>query len=128
MLAARRACSCVGCGDAEHVYVADEDTGVFLQLPKDWTVFEVEDGNANVNPRTDASSGEWAVIIDGSERSRGAATSRSSRPLDPVGRASVAQHHDHADPAHPHRAPVAPHHRRQRPAREPDRDAPRRVL
>jgi hypothetical protein len=76
------------CGDPDHVYVSDEDTGVFLQLPQGWTVFEVEDGNANVNPRTDASSGEWAVIIDGSEDPR---RSHLEDPAaaDPVGRASV---------------------------------------
>ena len=82
------AVSLAACGDPEHVYVADEDTGVFLQLPQGWTVFEVEDGDANVNPRTDPSSGEWAVIIDGS-----ADPARSHledlAPLDPVGRASV---------------------------------------
>jgi hypothetical protein len=78
----------LACGDADHVYVADEDTGVFIQLPKDWTVFEVEDGNANVNPRTDASSGEWAVILDGSDDPRRSHL-EDTAPVAPVGRASV---------------------------------------
>ena len=78
----------LGCGDADNVYVADEETGVYLRLPKDWTVFEVEDGNANVNPRTDPTSGEWAVIIDGASDPRRSHL-EDLAPNDPVGRASV---------------------------------------
>jgi hypothetical protein len=55
------------CGDAEHTYVEEPRSGLFVRLPPDWSVFPVDDGNPAGDPRRDPTTGRWSVIVDGAE-------------------------------------------------------------
>jgi hypothetical protein len=67
LLAMAVATGVAGCGDADNEYVANNDAGLFVRLPADWTVYQVADNNPAADPRTDADAGRWRVVFDASE-------------------------------------------------------------
>ena len=55
------------CGEADNEYVANNDAGLFVRLPADWTVYEVANDNPAADPRTDVDAGRWRVVFDASD-------------------------------------------------------------
>jgi len=76
------------CGDAESTYVEEQSSGLFMRLPADWTVFQVEDGEPGGDPRVDLGFGPWSVLIDGAERPN-RAHGEDENPDEPVGTVQV---------------------------------------
>ena len=76
------------CGQADNTYVEEQGSGLFVRLPRNWTVFPIEDGKPAVNPNVDPDFGAWRVMIDGAERpSR--AHGEEPAPDEPVGTVQV---------------------------------------
>jgi hypothetical protein len=76
------------CGEADNTYVEEQGSGLFLRLPTDWAVFQVEDGKPASDPQTDVDFGPWSVLIDGAaEPDRG--HGEQAVPDEPVGTVQV---------------------------------------
>jgi hypothetical protein len=76
------------CGDADNTYVEEQGSGLFMRLPNDWTVFDVENGKPAADPSTDVNFGAWSVLIDGAvqpDRAHG----EDAAPEEPVGTVQV---------------------------------------
>jgi hypothetical protein len=75
------------CGSPDNTYVEERGSGLFLRLPDDWEVFELQSGSPAAD-RTDPAFGAWRVVIDGAE-TPSRAHGENPAPSEPVGAVSV---------------------------------------
>ena len=75
------------CGGPDNTYVEERGSGLFLRLPNDWEVFELQSGSPAAD-LSDPAFGAWRVVIDGAD-TPSRAHGEDPAPAEPVGVVSV---------------------------------------